>query len=205
MFYALRLCSKYEEVFALDAAEEQNEINKGKVAKRQINNVFPHHVLVNAEWIKENESLFDGADVLLTEVVEHMPQAEAQALVEAILKTKYRKLVITTPNKDFNQFYGMAEEEFRHSDHDWEIPLAEFGSWTCQILENSDLFGCQVYGIGDSVNNVSVTSMAVIEGRKTQTTAVTTILEIADPEPDTSPSSTEPVEPSVPARQLEDA
>jgi hypothetical protein len=203
MFYALRFCSKYETVFAVDGDPEIQEINRGKVAKRQIDNITPLEVMATPEWVKENESLFDGADVLLTEVVEHMPQADATALIEAIMKTNYRKLVITTPNKDFNRFYGFAEDDTRHPDHHFELPYTKFVHWMDELWE-SKTSSATVWGIGDRVEGTSVTSAAVFE-RHVAIPQKTVTLEIADPEPDTSPSSTESVQPTVPARQLEGA
>lgn len=195
MFYSLKLSGRYRDVFAVDCDPEVQEINRGKVAKRQIENVVPVEEKATPEWVKENESMFDGADVLLTEVIEHMSQAEAQALIESILKTNYRKLIVTTPNKDFNQFYGFDDDQMRHSDHQWEMSWEDLGKWNRVIWENNkDRIGtCERSSIGDSVEGVGVTCMFVFEREMSEATKnMIRILEIIDPEPDTLPCSTEP-------------
>lgn len=160
MFYSLRLCGKYETVYAVDPDAELQEANRGRVEKRQIENLVPLEEWATPQWAKENEGLFDGADVLLTEVIEHMPIENAKALIQAILDTNYRQLVVTTPNKDFNKNYGFSEGQTRHEDHKWEIGGDDFSKLMLQISEDQRC-GVMLWPIGDLVDGDSVTSMAL--------------------------------------------
>jgi small RNA 2'-O-methyltransferase len=113
-------------------------------------------------WKMENASTFEsldeaikagipeGTNVLLTEVIEHMTVAEAEDLINKILSIKgVKSLLVTTPNKDFNQFYPLGEE-FRHSDHKFEFTRQEWDDFTDKFDDTrSDEFF-----IGDEVNNI---------------------------------------------------
>lgn len=163
MFYGMKLCGKYETIFAVDADAEQQDINQGKLAKRSIDNIVPLTAKATPEWVKENEALFDGADVLLTEVIEHMSLEEANALIEAILSTNYKRLIVTTPNKDFNVNYGFSDTDMRHDDHQFELPYVKFAKWMEKLWETKKPAATMIYGIGDSVADERVTAMAVFE------------------------------------------
>jgi small RNA 2'-O-methyltransferase len=222
-FYSLKRFIKYGVTFAIDKDQETSEILAGKVKRRQLDDkIEPMHADVTPEWVSENQDVFDGADVLLTEVVEHMPLEEASALVKAILRTKFRKLIITTPNRDFNVNYGMTTTEMRHDDHKWEFSHEEFVAWiNGMVAEVHSQWGFSRYWmpIGDKVGAHHVSTGVVI---KPQTEAdvveyqrraemalqvehISTVIEIVDPigdelpvtrppvNDDTAPSETSPV------------
>jgi hypothetical protein len=91
-------------------------------------------------------------DILLTEVIEHMPLNDADVLVKSILNSDFRKFIITAPNEEFNKFYGMAEDELRHDDHHYEPTFDEFFNW-CSVLSHTTglKYDLHVFGIGDGV------------------------------------------------------
>ena len=67
------------------------------------------------------------------------------------LKEKYKcTIIITIPNKDFNQFYSLSEEQTRHEDHKWEFGYSE-------IHKYFDIFKPTYFELGDSVNNITPT------------------------------------------------
>jgi hypothetical protein len=77
----------------------------------------------------------------MTEVLEHMPKEDAMALLRVIAKLPFRRCVFTTPNKTFNQFYGMGDEMSRHDDHDYEPTREEFHA----MLEEAGFNTSRVY------------------------------------------------------------
>ena len=161
MFYTIKKAGAYDVIFAVDADQERAENNTGKVKGRGIENIVTLHATANVDWVNENESLFTGADVLLTEVAEHMTFEEATLLIECILNKDIRRLVVTCPNKDFNKHYGLSDEEMRHTDHQWEPTYEEFCDWVVGLYEVG--YDCHMFGIGDSVNDSSTTCMAVFD------------------------------------------
>jgi hypothetical protein len=160
MFQAMRLSKVYDRVIVIDADEERSGNNHGKITGRKMDNMQAIHAEVTAEYVTDNELMFEDADVLLTEVVEHMEYEQADALLKAILKTNHGKVVVTCPNKDFNQFYLLGDDEFRHSDHKFEQTFEEFCDWMCTLAAGAGVLVSCIQ-IGDSVNDISTSSMAV--------------------------------------------
>jgi small RNA 2'-O-methyltransferase len=142
-------------VHAIDIDEGAREKVKQKVTRQEIDNIILYHSL---DHFLENE-LDEKVDVLLTEVVEHMSEEEAgELLTKVIQKINVNKLFLTTPNRDFNQFYQI---DLRHDDHKWEKNEAEFKAWLEAIIpaDGWDLF---YQGIGDRVNGIHTTQGVII-------------------------------------------
>ena len=159
MFYALRLCKRYEDLYAIDADEELTAINDRKLKARGVENVTAWPAKVDADWVNDNVGLISGSDVLATEVLEHMPRAEADALLEALLKTEARSVIVTVPNANFNQNYGLGDE-FRHSDHHYEPTFEEWCDHTVTLAAENG-WAVNNVPVGDVVNDQSVTTMSV--------------------------------------------
>lgn len=159
--YALPLSSKYESILCFEADDEVRENAIGKAKGRQVENLV-FQGIADTETIQDCHLFFEGADVLITEVLEHMPLKDAEKLLQAVLKTNYRKIVITVPNKDFNVNYLMDEDQFRHDDHKWEMGFSDFKEWIWETCKGHAQV-MQLYGIGDSVNNVSTSLLVEIE------------------------------------------
>lgn len=71
-----------------------------------------------------------GKDIMiLCEVIEHIDEFRLPKVMDTILN-EYQPnvLIITTPNKEYNNVYDM-EEHFRHSDHRFEWTREEFHHW----------------------------------------------------------------------------
>jgi len=98
-------------------------------------------------------------DLLITEMLEHVPKEKAIQFLEGIKEKAFRKLVITLPNKDFNQFYKLGEE-FRHDDHCWE-PTYQESVDMMSFIFNDKLK--EVKKIGDRINDISVSTLFVVE------------------------------------------
>jgi hypothetical protein len=121
--FVRKLHRNYDRVIAFDGNPEIQEKNVFRMKNRGIENT-------ELRGFCTPESFADfqpGSDILMTEVLEHMPKDDAMALLRVIAKLPYRRCVFTTPNKDFNEFYGMTDEMSRHDDHDYEPTLREFG------------------------------------------------------------------------------
>ncbi|WP_281635624.1 hypothetical protein [Flavobacterium marginilacus] len=114
----------------------------------------------NLIWVEKLEELkdFEG-QIILSEVIEHNSFEEAKSLLIWIRdNTKFTRLFVTTPNKNFNVNYEMTDE-FRHDDHDFELSNAEFVALIDEIFTNPKSF----YGVGDCVKGVYPTSAVIIK------------------------------------------
>jgi 3' terminal RNA ribose 2'-O-methyltransferase Hen1 len=71
---------------------------------------------------------------VLMEVIEHVEPDRLSALERAVFGfAAPRTVVVTTPNREYNPEYGMAEGALRHRDHRFEWDRAEFTAWATSV------------------------------------------------------------------------
>ena len=72
--------------------------------------------------------------VALVEVIEHLDPAHLSKLERALCVTlRPDKIVVTTPNAEFNPLLGVPAHRFRHPDHKFEWPRAKFRRWAGRV------------------------------------------------------------------------
>lgn len=72
--------------------------------------------------------------VALVEVIEHLDPAHLSKLERALCVTlRPAKIVVTTPNAEFNMLLGVPAHRFRHPDHKFEWPRAKFRAWAERV------------------------------------------------------------------------
>ena len=142
--------------YAIDKDEEMLRIVKKRMNAENIifGTSFPD--------IDLNEG--EDFDVIMSEVVEHMEKKDATIVVKEILaKPGVKNLIITTPNKDFNQFFLFEDEEMRYEDHQFEMGKEEFIKWVGDIVDNKKELNLQFLDIGDKVNSIPLTLGVIIK------------------------------------------
>jgi hypothetical protein len=103
-----------------------------------------------------------NVDFILGEVIEHMELADAASIVRSCLEyPSCNKVIITTPNADFNRHY--FDEGMRHPDHKFEFTKNEFMSWLNETVGVQ--YDVAYLDIGDMVDEISVSVGAVITKR----------------------------------------
>lgn len=140
---------------AIDIDPEVLGVVERKMKHRELDNIALYNDI--GEYESEDEVV-----VLMIEVIEHMTLEQAQELIQGVLSTvNFSKILITTPNKEFNQFYGMSEDAIRHPDHKYELRHMEFVNFMNSLTSNFrvDLEFC---GIGDVVDGIQPTSTCII-------------------------------------------
>ncbi len=160
-FYAIPFAKKIPDTkfyYAIDIGEKLLLHVEKRAVREEIKNIGTYssfeHFLENAPSEK--------VDVLLTEVIEHMPLHQATQLVKRILDTTdFGRFIVTTPNRDFNSFYEL-EDAFRHTDHKFESSAEEFQDWLSEIVGRSNRFGVDFFQIGDKVDGISTSCGAII-------------------------------------------
>lgn len=145
--------------YAIDREEScRNSVQK-KIDRKKLSNV---KIYDNFSSFKENAQEDDRYDVILTEVIEHSPLEESESLIKDLVKfDKLGRAVLTTPNKEFNQFYLFEESELRHDDHSFEFTKSEFKEWLQKIVPEK--LKLSFFDSGDIVNDIPCTLGAVIE------------------------------------------
>jgi len=160
-FYAIPFAAKIEGVYyAVDVNEDLLEIVARKAAAREIDNIATLQSLNHFLEIYNGEQV----DVILTEVIEHMSEEDAAVLIRQIIsQVDFERLIVTTPNADFNGYYELSG--FRHEDHHWEMGEQAFRQWladTVQGLPVSYVF----VAIGDKVDGIHTTQGVIVDRKE---------------------------------------
>lgn len=102
-------------------------------------------------------------DIICIEVIEHMPLEDAKTLVVKLAQRDFRKLIISTPNAEFNRFYTTLNGSFRHDDHHFEFDRQEFQTFITECLaEVGGNFNVRDFGVGDQVADISMAQGCII-------------------------------------------
>lgn len=156
-FYAMPFARNLKDAFyyAIDVNEELIEMVNGKAKKADLENLITYNSIQSFLEAYSGEQV----DIILTEVVEHMQLEESEVLLKDIMQNiDFEKLIITTPNAEFNTFYAL--DGFRHDDHKWEATTKEFQAWIEKIC--GEQFGFEFFQIGDVVDGISTTQGVLI-------------------------------------------
>lgn len=105
--------------------------------------------------------------LLLVEVIEHMPYNDAVVLVsDLVSKFNPKRIIITTPNFDFNKNFAFEDRTYRHDDHHFELTREQFEAFLLSITfafkEFDGKVGVNTFDIGDVVNGEPLTFGACI-------------------------------------------
>ena len=164
-FYIPPLANKLEgrPYYAIDINPEVLDVAREKVEKKELENVSFYGSL--DQWLETPQE--DALDVIIMEVVEHMPVADAAKLLKQLLNQPIHQLVLSTPNKDFNPYYQLTHEQRRHPDHQWEMTQAQFRTWI-EALVDQEQYTLELLEIGDKVNGIPTTQGARILRKETE-------------------------------------
>ena len=82
-----------------------------------------------------------------------MDKLESQEIIKWVLNNiNFSKIIITTPNYEFNVNY-LLENEYRRHDHKWELNRTQFKDYIGEISELTN-YNLTFIDIGDIVDNV---------------------------------------------------
>jgi hypothetical protein len=151
LYVTRRLVSLYDKVTAVDKEFGYKTKLKAKELKVELVESLIEH------W----DGNYEGADVILSEVLEHNPKDIALSILTKVLEGKPNTVVITVPNKGFNVNFH-SQYDMRHEDHDWEPTWEELD----EFLPSVPNYDYVIKGIGDKVDDENITLMAVYEIRK---------------------------------------
>ena len=102
----------------------------------------------------------DKLNVLLTEVIEHNSVDEAKTLIRRALEYSVNKMIVTSPNVEFNRFFNM-ENPLRHDDHVFEPTVAEFRALIDECTAGKSC-NVEYFFLGDSINGIQPTQGCII-------------------------------------------
>ncbi|MEC0198413.1 3' terminal RNA ribose 2'-O-methyltransferase Hen1 [Paenibacillus taichungensis] len=105
--------------------------------------------------------------MILCEVIEHIEAYRLNGIMDTIMND-YRPdvLLVTTPNKEYNEVYTMEQESFRHHDHRFEWTRAELAE-RCEEWALQGNYTFEIRGIGDYAEEYGQpTQLVIFERRK---------------------------------------
>ncbi len=103
---------------------------------------------------------FDAA--VLSEVVEHVEPDRVPLLERHLFgEARPRTVVVTTPNSDFNAFWGMPPGRLRHDDHRFEWDRAGFAAWTSRVA-GAHGYAVEVHGVGEPCEGLGHPTQAAV-------------------------------------------
>jgi 3' terminal RNA ribose 2'-O-methyltransferase Hen1 len=107
----------------IERARQRLQINPGKT-------VDPRVQFVQGSAMYGDER-FQGFDVaILSEVIEHVDEDRLSLLARSVFGIMApQRVIITTPNGDYNKVFGFRPGEFRHADHRFEWTVTECQAW----------------------------------------------------------------------------
>lgn len=160
-FYAIPFAGKIEGTYyAVDVNEELLEVVARKAAAKQLENIATFRSIDHFLESYNEEQV----DVILTEVIEHMSREEAAQLIRQICgQVNFGRLIVTTPNADFNRYYEL--EGFRHEDHKWEMGREAFQQWFADTIQGNGT-KYEFVMMGDCVDGIHTTQGVIVYGKE---------------------------------------
>lgn len=165
----LKLCPDLKksklQYYGVDTDPEVLDAAQHKLKVKEYENAYLYSKLDDALESIGYAPAGENLNVILIEVIEHMPLSEAENLIRKIVESSsVKRLIVTTPNADFNKFYDMDPTNKRHADHHWEMSDSEFTSWLQQFTPTlKRATNIQQVPIGDQVNGVSTTQGVIMD------------------------------------------
>jgi len=146
--------------FGIDINEDELAVVKRKAKDKELTNI----VLLNShETLLAHIDRNVSYDIIITEVVEHMAKEQSQEIIRWMLdNVNFNKIIITTPNADFNKFYNLVGK-MRHDDHKWELTADEFDRYVSEVTNGYDGFNLVRLHVGDVVDGISCSNGALIQ------------------------------------------
>lgn len=146
------LSKNVEKYYAYDISEEALAIAKRRIKKFEY----------NVEIVDKNFSIESDYVAVLSEVIEHNEVEEAKAILQKFMSdAKCKKIIVTTPNKDFNKYYLLDDNEKRHDDHKFEFTKLEAKAFFDNLVENTK-YKYSMHKIGDVVDDTTPILMFVL-------------------------------------------
>ncbi len=104
----------------------------------------------------------ENVNIIITEVIEHNSIAAAAELIKNAININFKKIIITKPNQEFNQYF-FDGNSMRHEDHDFEFNTTEFRKFIDEIISsNNKKLKSTFIQIGDSINSIQPTQCFII-------------------------------------------
>ena len=151
--YARRFAKNYSSYYGIDP--NVNVLEQAEQRSTRDDNIFRTEL--------KPEIVLDDSTIIVSEVVEHLGTTvgDHTGFWKPIAELKPKRVIVTTPNADFNKHYNI---EVRHPDHKQEFTEVEFHDY-CDLVEQELDMIYNVFPVGDCVDGSPTTFGAIYERR----------------------------------------
>lgn len=130
-------------------------------------NVKPYMLIDN--MIEDLSKLSDNDKIMIifSEVIEHIPLIEVKEfMIKIISQINFKRMLITTPQSEFNIHYLLGDSGFRHHDHKQEFTRKQFEQFIKDVLDEvvekcAKQLNSEYHTVGDCINDIGM-SQAII-------------------------------------------
>lgn len=165
--HLIPLSKKVETIYGVDTDPEALEELQHRLKKREIDNARLYSSIDDFYLdVNDADPNFEY-DIVCSEVIEHIELDKLESFLTQLFEGKARKIIITTPNAEFNKYYSL--EGFRHPDHKFEMTSLEFRNYMIDFTSKHSLnkdFEFEFNDVGDSVDGIGVSQAIVYNRRK---------------------------------------
>lgn len=154
--YASKLDENNLTYYAIERDADARERIKAGIRNKNLETCVEVYESLEEFLLYHNEYLKNEKfNVLCTEVLEHNEFSQAKKIMKKVCKNiDFENFVITVPNKNFNQFYCIENESFRHDDHKWEATGVELEGLVRATESNVN---AELFNVGDIVDGIPTT------------------------------------------------
>ena len=106
--------------------------------------------LICASYAEPQPTLAGFPLAVMIETIEHVPSGRLSAVEYQVFSVlQPAQLLLTTPNSEYNELYGLRPGEFRDPDHKFEWNRAKFRQWALGVAKRHG-YQVQFRGIGEA-------------------------------------------------------
>ena len=103
---------------------------------------------------------FDAAAVV--EVIEHLDEHRLHSFERVVFgAARPGTVVLTTPNAEYNELYGLPEGAMRHADHRFEWTRQQFANWAGRVAEEFD-YAVEIFPVGPEDERLGAPSQLAV-------------------------------------------
>jgi 3' terminal RNA ribose 2'-O-methyltransferase Hen1 len=127
-------------IVGLEPSIDDLESAKKLLSRNAVRAMDPRIELMHGSILYKDKRLAGFDVAVLSEVVEHVDEPRLPQLSRCVFgQMRPRKVIVTTPNRDFNRAFFMGDPgAFRHADHRFEWSVEECRAWATSVCTNYD-------------------------------------------------------------------
>lgn len=109
----------------------------------------PELQLICGSYTESNPELAGFPVAVMIETIEHIPPGQLSVVEHQVFSRLCpQQLILTTPNSEYNCFYGLQAGEYRDPDHKFEWNRARFRQWARGVASRNG-YQVRFLGIGE--------------------------------------------------------